>query len=339
MRPQEGGHRQVREGSGKGDFLPPLPLAACLVEPRQVDREAIMHLSAILGLPYGPDRYADLARRVTELAAMEERVRSATMSRAASPAPVPHGTPVQQPIPHPAGCGCQHQLEAAADGDFRSTRSSVSALSRVQPQSRPRSQAGPAQVARPAEGARRSRGHDVPQAILDGCKPQFIPEGGNPGPPPPFHKKVPTFDPLAGQDALDFLMLLKEYIEHYGLTESQAMAKVVPSSLVGAAKGWLFNPRTGMRTWENFQKIFLAFYLPKDYRQKIFWQLERRRQGQDEPLINFLTVIEEYYECAAPETPGYLRVDRVARQARKENRNYLFNCGCINLAELCAAAF
>ncbi len=252
MRPPEGGHRQVREGSGEGEYLPPLPLTSRLVEPRQVDREAIINLSAILGLPYGPDHYADLARRVTELAAMEERVRSATLSRAASPAPVPRSKHVQQPIPHPAGCGCQQQQEAAADGDFRSTRSSVSALSRVQPHSRPQSQACPAQVARPVEGPRCSRGHNVPQAILDGCKPQFSPEGGNPGPPPPFHKKVPTFDPLAGQDALDFLMLLKEYIEHYGLTESQPMAKVVPSSLVGAAKGWLFNPRTGMRTWENF---------------------------------------------------------------------------------------
>ncbi len=66
--------------------------------------------------------------------------------------------------------------------------------------------------------------------------------------------------------------------------------------------------------------------------------MERRRQGQDEPLINFLTVIEEYYECAVPETPGYLRVDHVARQARKEYRNYLFNSRCTNLAELCAAA-
>ncbi len=109
------------------------------------------------------------------------------------------------------------------------------------------------------------RGHDVPQAILDGCRPHFTPESGNPGAPPPFHKKVPTFDPLAGQDALDFLMQLREYIEHYGLTESQAMAKVVPSLLVGAAKGWLFNPRTGIHIWDGFQKIFLSSYLPRDY--------------------------------------------------------------------------
>ncbi len=262
-----------------------------------MDREAIINLSAILGLPYSPDHHADLAHRVTELAALKDRVRSATLSRAASPALVPPGTPVRQPMYHPAGCGCQQVQETAADGDFRSTRSSVSAASRVPAISRSRSRAAPTQVEGPGGGGgpHRRHGHDAPQAILDGCRPQFTPEGGNPGAPPPFHKKVPTFDPLEGQDALDFLMQLRYNIEHYGLTEGQAMAKVVPSSLVGAAKGWLFVPRTGIRTWDGFQKLFLASYLPTDYQQRIFWELKRRRQGQDESLINFLTVIEEYY--------------------------------------------
>ncbi len=94
-RTPEVGPHQARECGGAGEFLQPLPLVARLEECRQEDRKAIINLSAILGLPYGPDHHADMARRVIELAALEDRVRSATLSSAASPAPVPPGTPVR----------------------------------------------------------------------------------------------------------------------------------------------------------------------------------------------------------------------------------------------------
>ncbi len=120
------------------------------------------------------------------------------------------------------------------------------------------------------------------------------------------------FDPLAGQPTLDFLLALKEYIEHYGFIEKVVMSKVLPHVLVGAAKEWLTFPVKDLRTWASFQRHFLAYYLPKDFRTQMMRELDGRYQGNEEPLLSFLTVIEEYYHSASPETSGQARVERVA---------------------------
>ncbi len=198
--------------------------------------------------------------------------------------------------------------------------------------------AGPAEVAGPAAGrtAAPSRGvmarpasvavssgpvhqlHDIPHALLDRCKPAFTPSWCKPDPPLPFQKKAPVFDPLAGQPALDYLLALKEYIEHYAFTEKVVMSKVLPHVLVETAKEWLTFPVKDLRTWESFQRHFLAYYLPKDFRTQMMRELDGRYQGDEELLLSFLTVIEEYYQSASPEMSGQARVEWVARQARKE---------------------
>ncbi len=67
-------------------------------------------------------------------------------------------------------------------------------------------------------------------------------------------------------------------------------------------------------------------------------ELDGCYQGDEEPLLSFLTVIEEYYQSASPDTFGRLRVERVARQTRKEFRPYTYISHCKNLAELAESA-
>ncbi len=176
--------------------------------------------------------------------------------------------------------------------------------------------------------------HDIPQSLLDRCKPAFTPSWCKPDPPLPFQKKAPVFDQLAGQPALDFLLALKKYIEHYRFTEKVVLTKVLHHVLVGAAKELLTFPVKDLKTWASFQRHFLGYYLPKGFHTQMMRELDRHYQGDEEPLLSFLTVIEEYYQSASPETSGQARVERVARQAHNVFRPYIYMSRCRNSAEL-----
>ncbi len=114
-------------------------------------------------------------------------------------------------------------------------------------------------------------------------------------------KDLPTFTPGGEQSALDFLRTLRSFAERRGYSEACYMHTIVPETLKGDAEVW-WNFGNGYQNWDAFQTAFQNAFLPKDHCLRMAEELLTRSQGEAEPFLKFVMMIQECYERVAPFT-------------------------------------
>lgn len=86
---------------------------------------------------------------------------------------------------------------------------------------------------------------------------------------------------------LEFLEQVEWSAETYGL-ELDQIPRAMPELLKGTALKWYIANNEHWRTWASFTKSFHEFFLPRDYFSKLAEEVDRRKQGIEEPFKKFM---------------------------------------------------
>ena len=87
----------------------------------------------------------------------------------------------------------------------------------------------------------------------------------------------------------------------------------LPCLLTGLAAEWCRDKRRGWSTYAHFEDSFRRRWLDPDYQYSILTDIERRTQGKQEPVANYLTSIKGLMNRAYPQWPEHAIVDQAYR--------------------------
>lgn len=92
------------------------------------------------------------------------------------------------------------------------------------------------------------------------------------------------------RDPVSFIERLNELAESYDVLP-ELMLKALPELLTGEALFWYRNNKPFWATYDDFLESFEEQYLPPDYRQNLEDEINRRTQGENEPVRKFVVAL------------------------------------------------
>lgn len=143
--------------------------------------------------------------------------------------------------------------------------------------------------------------------------------------------------PADGSSPNQFLEDLTRYQLVVGCTDADLLERVLPLSLRDSAGRW-FDFAGPFQTLMAFRVAFKSEFLASDYERRLLVELDRRTQGPDEPLTQYIHCIAEYYKRLGGNVPDSDKVERVIRQSHPAYRTHLQGKAFATLAELAVEA-
>jgi hypothetical protein len=94
-----------------------------------------------------------------------------------------------------------------------------------------------------------------------------------------------------GMNVDEFLLLLEERREAYGLTQPEVLTSL-PVLLEGTPLLWYRLHRNSWRSWEDFVLAFREEFEDPDYQEKLAEEIRQRTQGPREPVSEFVIKLQ-----------------------------------------------
>src|SRR5258705_3690721 len=136
---------------------------------------------------------------------------------------------------------------------------------------------------------------------------------------------------------MDFLIQLKKYRTIMQASETDFMTRVIPEALDGKATRW-FDFTGGFETFEQFTVAFNNQYEPTDYAKHMREAMYFKGQGPDEPMTEFIHVMNLYFKRLYPQASEQEKVNYVIERLHPDFHDYFRNTRFENLRQLANAA-
>lgn len=127
----------------------------------------------------------------------------------------------------------------------------------------------------------------------------------------------PKFDgKLDASSAYEFLQNLNKYKLGMQIPETDILTGVIPYALTGDAYSWYLTEQQlfPFQSYSDFVERFRRHFQSYNYLSDLRCELERRSQGENEPLTQFLSKILEYYRRLSKPINDHEVIGRIIRQ-------------------------
>lgn len=91
-----------------------------------------------------------------------------------------------------------------------------------------------------------------------------------------------------------FLQRLEEVRVSRGISDER-LFKSAPELFTDGALCWYRGAISDVHTWSELKNLLLAEYLPFDFDFRLMKEIRERTQGQDESIVNYLSVMQNYF--------------------------------------------
>src|SRR5258705_3894833 len=152
-----------------------------------------------------------------------------------------------------------------------------------------------------------------------------------------INAKIPSFTGERGESPMDFLIQLKKYRTIMQASETDFMTRVIPEALDGKAARW-FDFTGDFETFEQFTGPFNNQYEPTDYAKHMREAMYFKGQGPDEPMTEFIHVMNLYFKRLYPQASEQEKVNYVIERLHPDFHDYFRNTRFENLRQLANAA-